>query len=283
MINNVPDALPLMFLAPETDAEPTLVFDSHAALAMALVTRHGVGALTDDWEVPGVYVLLEPSTVDGWTAYVGKAADRGLKARVAEHIKGKAEWNRALLIARDTTHGFNSAEAGWLEGRLYDLLSAAAVGNLRNGVRPDDKTLPAYQRATLESCVLPLSRVLRLLGYDTSTAEQVDKAAIPTKLTKRRFEVTIQQLLASGHLTAPAKLISTNGVWPATAQLDTNGTISYNGNSYTNPSKAATAVKGGPANGWEFWAVDSGSKVTALSTLRTRYLDEQAKSNGPQA
>lgn len=277
MINNVPDALPLMFLAPETDAEPTLVFDSHAALAMALVTRHGVGALTDDWEVPGVYVLLEPSGADGWSAYVGKAADRGLKARVTEHIKGKADWNRALLIARDTTHGFNSAEAGWLEGRLYDLLSAAASGNLRNSVRPDDKTLPAYQRATLEACVLPLSRVLRLLGYDTSTAEQLSTVVTPSKGTKRRFDVTIPQLIASGHLKAPANLISTNGAWPAMAELNIDGTITYSGKIYDNPSKAASAVKGGQANGWEFWAVDLGGKSAALSTYRALYLDEQGK------
>jgi len=47
------------------------------------------------------------------------------------------------------------------------------------------------------------------------------------------------------------------------------------GTLYPTPSAAAAAVKSGPANGWDFWAVEEkGGKVT-LATLRTRYLDSK--------
>lgn len=67
---------------------------------------------------------------------------------------------------RDTTHGFNSAQVGWLEGRLYDLLDAAEDARLHYGNQPSDETLPSFERAMLEASVLPISRILRLIGYD---------------------------------------------------------------------------------------------------------------------
>lgn len=96
-----------------------------------------------------MYVLLDRHEPDGtWGAYVGKAP-AGVRSRLLTHVAKKEHWNRALLVSRDTTFGFNSAQVGRLEGRLYDLLKAAGDVSLHNGLRPSDETLPPHERLAL--------------------------------------------------------------------------------------------------------------------------------------
>ncbi|MGY1985391.1 hypothetical protein ACI792_04120 [Blastococcus sp. SYSU DS0669] len=152
------DQLPLSVLLPDAPAAPALIYDSTAALAMAVVDRGAVAALTASWDVPGTYVLLDRHDSDGtWGSYVGKAP-AGVRTRLGQHLKARDHWCRALLIRRDTTFRFNSAHVGWLEGRLYDLLDAAANTRLHNGNRPSDETLPPYERVALEGVVPPIRR-----------------------------------------------------------------------------------------------------------------------------
>jgi hypothetical protein len=99
------------------------------------------------------------------------------------------------VIQRDTTHGFNSAQVGWLEGRLYDLLDAAEDARLHNGNRPSDETLPSFERAMLEACVLPISRILRLIGYDPATADDTGTITTITRprRTSRFYGITLSR------------------------------------------------------------------------------------------
>lgn len=164
-----PLTVPLTMLVPESNWEPVVIYDSQAALRMAVVERDGVGGLGEEWDVPGTYLLLDPVAEDGsYGAYAGKAPS-GLRSRLTNHARNREHWRRALLIAKDTTYGFHSAHVGWLEGRLYDLLDSAEFANLSNGNRPRDETLPAYERATLEASLVPVQRVLRVLGYNPET------------------------------------------------------------------------------------------------------------------
>ncbi|WP_206509837.1 hypothetical protein [Rhodococcus sp. KRD197] len=262
-------------LLPETVVDPIVMYDSHAALRLAVVERSYVSRLGPEWDRPGNYVLLDPVDADGkWGCYVGMAAPGGIRTRLMSHLKSKDHWRRALLIQRDTTHSFNSAQVAWLEGRLYDLLNAAENAQLSNGVRPSDETLPAFDRATLEACVLPVSRVLRLLGHNPATA---DDSGISTSETGRtrtsRFHgITVSHLIATGLVSGGTTLTSTNGAWPASATILDGGGIGFNGTEYPTPSAAASAAKdGGAVNGWDFWAVEEESGKTTLATLRGRY------------
>ena len=136
-------------LASEPDA-PVIVYDSNAALKIAIVDRRSLGLLDEEWEASGVYLLLDPVTFDGaYGVYVGMAPS-GLRNRVRQHAsasRGKDHWARAILIRRDTTHGWHSAQVGWLEGRLCDQIDGASLATLSNQVRPDDEALPLHDRA----------------------------------------------------------------------------------------------------------------------------------------
>lgn len=271
------EALPITTLLPDTAAEPIVMYDAHAALRVGLVERDGASLIGEDWERPGNYILLDLPDPDGrWGCYVGKAPG-GIRSRLMSHLKTKDHWRRALLIQRDTTHGFNSAQVGWLEGRLYDLLDAAEDARLHNGNRPSDETLPSFERAMLEACVLPISRILRLIGYDPATADDTGTITTVTRprRTSRFYGLTLKQIVAAGLLRPGTPVISINGAWPASAVITADGCIEVNGTAYDAPSAAAAAVKHGHVNGWEFWAINDPTGPTTLATLRAHYLDQQ--------
>jgi hypothetical protein len=277
------DALPVTVLLPDAAAMPVVLYDGGAALRMAIVERDGVQALSADWDRPGVYLLLDRHEPDGtWGCYAGKAA-AGVRSRLLQHVAKKDHWHRALLVQRDTTFGFNSAQVGWLEGRLYDLLDAAGDARLHNGNRPSDETLPAHERLALEAAVAPIRRVLRLIGYDPASPDDQPSPGPVKKRSSRFFGITVQDLIAAGHLTGGEILTSTNGAWPANGTLLSDGRIDLNGTAHPTPSAAATAVKHGPANGWEFWAVDTPTGTVSLATLRARYADQQQAGPTPSA
>lgn len=271
------ESLPITTLLPETVADPIVMYDSHAALRFAVVERAYVQRLGPEWDQPGNYILLDPVTPEGkWGCYVGKAAPGGIRARLMDHLRQKDHWRRALLMQRDTSHSFNSAQVAWLEGRLYDLLDSAEEAALSNGVRPSDETLPSFERAMLEACVLPVRRVLRLLGYDAATADDAS-VLTPSMIRTRssRFNgVSLVDLITAGLLGPGTRLVSVSTPWPASAVVGVQNEIEVDGKSYPTPSGAASAVKNGaPVNGWDFWAIEEPSGKTTLATLRARHLD----------
>lgn len=272
------EALPITTLLPDSAAEAIILFDSHAALRFALVERDAAHLIGEGWDRPGNYILLDLPGPDGeWGCYIGKAP-AGVRSRLMSHLRTKDHWRRALLIQRDTTHGFNSAQVAWLEGRLYDLLDAAEDARLHNGNRPSDETLPSFERAALEACVLPVQRILRLIGYDPATADDTGTVStvVRARRTSRFYGITLKQVMEGGLLGAGATVVSTNGAWPASGVVTATGGIEVNGTKYDAPSAAASAVKGGgAANGWDFWATEDTTGKTTLATLRARYVDQR--------
>ncbi len=80
------DATVLTALVPAASGEPILFLNDAAALRMTLVSRESVVLLTNDWQVPGVYVLLFGAAFDETEGrlhkrmvYVGKAGTGGLR------------------------------------------------------------------------------------------------------------------------------------------------------------------------------------------------------------
>jgi len=273
------DFLPITVLIPETASSPVVIYDQTAALRLAVVERNHVHKLGSEWDVPGVYVLLDPSVSDGtFSVYVGKAAPGGMRQRLISHSAKKDHWRRALLIRRDTAHGFDSAQIGWLEGRLYDLFAASELATLHNRYRPSDETLPSYERIVLEASSTPIQRVLRLLGHIVQPPQAVvlgKPGKQPPAGPVKHHEETLRDLLGAGLLQPGMNLVSTNGAWPAEAEVTATGLV-YQGQMYTSPSGAARVVKGGAANGWRFWAVKTESGEVTLFDLRQQLQAKKA-------
>ncbi|WP_157465707.1 hypothetical protein [Cellulomonas sp. Leaf395] len=258
-------------LLPDTRTEPIEIIDHLTALRMCVVEKDSVAHLDGSWDVPGAYVLLDPpDAAGGYGVYVGKAP-AGIRSRLLDHER-KRTWLRGLLIRRDVSTGLSSAQAGWLEGDLYQLFHSADRATLHNAVQPRDDTVPSYELRILETFRDPINRVLRLLGYDTGTADDTQVHA--PRRTSTFHGITMGQLLEAGLVQPGERLISTNGAWPASAVVLPNAKIDYNGGAYDTPSSAAQAVKNGAAvNGWDFWAVERSTGSERLSSLRTALAD----------
>ncbi|PJI86655.1 hypothetical protein [Luteimicrobium subarcticum] len=149
-----------------SDAEAPVIADFvEHALRVAYVNRAHLSSLpAGDWDAPGVYVLL---TGDGsGRVYVGRA--RRLRGRLFQHnTKEPLPWRRAVAVKRDTTDGFNTAEIGYLEGRVS--AEVAALDNLTvvEGRSSGDETLPKHMMISLGSFVKSILGALRLAGVDT--------------------------------------------------------------------------------------------------------------------
>ncbi|WP_201732539.1 hypothetical protein [Acidithrix sp. C25] len=286
-INPPADSLPLRVLVPENGLEPTIIYDESAALVMAVIDREGVKGLEDTWDVPGIYVLLHVLDGDGFfEAYVGKAPN-GLKTRVSQHVTGKNSkefWSQALLVCRDTTHGFNSTQTGWLEGRIYQLLKESVNAQVSNQQTPTDNTLAPYEKTMLENCVVPISRVLRLLGFDPATADgnQILSPSPQAKAkTAKYYGIDLKVLMQAGMLQVGERLISLVSAWPGEGEIvvPIGIRLRSNGITYDTPSAAGAAIKGGLAtNGWSFWGVKRDDSWIPLSTIREQYLEKQMAS-----
>lgn len=249
------------------------IHDHLSSLRMALVEKDSVHLLESDWDRSGVYLLLDGVAADStFGVYVGKAPS-GIRSRLLDHERKKT-WARALLIQRDNQHGLNSAHIGWLEGDLYDLFNAAERARLHNGPRTGDQTVPSYDLRILESFRDPIVRVLRLLGYDPAAADESAVSAASAKKSATYYGVGLADLLAAGLIKVGDQLSSANGAWPADAEISATG-ILHNGTDYPSPSTAAAAVKGGAANGWDFWAVQTSTGSKRLSAIRADYRQSQ--------
>ncbi|QAY60917.1 hypothetical protein ET475_13580 [Microbacterium protaetiae] len=269
------ERLPFTVLLPDEPGVPIEIYDQSVTLHMAVAEKNSISKLGTAWDAAGVYLLLDVHDADGsYGVYVGKAPG-GIRSRLMEHERSR-RWSKALLIRRDNHSGLSSAHVGWLEGDLFELFSAAQRARLHNQNRPGDKTVPPYDIRILESFRDPISRVLRLIGYDPSSVEELSTQFPRDNKTRARYDVTLAKIIAAGLLTGAEQLVSVNTVWPATAQLRADGTIEFDGQSFAFPSAAAAAVKGGNANGWDFWAVEKDAGSKRLSAYRQELLNSLA-------
>jgi len=260
------DDFPLTVLVPASLRRPIVMYDPQGALRLAVVEQDCAFALDDSWDSAGVYVLLWPPVEESDQlpkVYVGQAA-QGLRKRIGQHVVGKPGWRRAVLVDRaNAKYGFNSAQVGWLEGRLWDLTSAAEHVQPTNKVQPKDDTLPDYDHPALEAVVAVIRRVMRLLGYS------LDPPGAEPKATKKaHFTVTFKDLIAAGKLTPGDVLVFTDPVLQATATVRSDGRLELSGVPYDFPSAAAAVVRGRSTNGWADWGLVREDGTITLMKLR---------------
>jgi hypothetical protein len=265
------------FHLPHSSLEPIELTVKMPALAMAVVPRDAVSALDEKWaKAIGVYVLLgQPDDAEhDFRCYVGQSGTGGLKERLTTHRHsstwqkshqlGSDWWQRALIVRSRDEDGFNSAEAGWLEGRLWGVLDSAPQAKLV-GKRGDDQTLPKHQRDELEQYVPAITAVLRAIGASPDTPDQQVK---PPKRPKKH-NATILDLIQAGLLTPGAELRSISSQHEAIALVGHQGDLLVHSETYDSPSGAAVAIVGHEMNGWTFWGFQSGDgTLVPLAALR---------------
>jgi Restriction Enzyme Adenine Methylase Associated len=274
---------PVTFYVPASAGEPVEVRVAHSGLRMVLVNRDSVRLLGEEWKVLGVYFLFGPSPdPDRFRAYVGEVGRRDLLLRLKEHASQKEWWGRALLIASDE---FNSAEIGWLEGRLYDVLNNAISADLMNKGRPGDDSIAPKDRGVLERYVEPITAALRACGAPPDTEDQ--KPPPPGK-KRAYYRESVMDLIDAKLLKVGTRLHPLRKNLTTSALVLDDGSLEVGGVVFSAVSPAAQAVSGNKSEpGWEFWGAPSGdggfvSLFDLRDRLRSDKRDGQAQPTSPE-
>lgn len=269
---------PVNVQIPSDSAAPVIADFVEHALRVAYVDRAHLGSFpSTEWEVPGIYILL---TGDGsGRVYVGQA--RRLRSRMSQHnSKEKLPWRRAVAIKRDTTDGFNTAEIGYLEGRVSAEISALDQLTVIQGQTSGDETLPKHMMLSLDSFVKSILAALRLAGIDTTRTnpeqDGEDDASTSTTGGRVTFNAKFADLVSSGLVRGGESLHLRQGGVEANGTVTADGEIVVHGVAYRSPSAAAAKALGlQSSNGWTTWHVGGLSGVT-LDVLRRQWLAQQA-------
>jgi hypothetical protein len=274
--------VPVNVQVPADPAAPVVADLPVEALRVAYVSCRDVERLPEqEWGVPGLYVLL---TDDGsGHVYVGQAVH--LRKRMLQHrSKPKLAWRRAAAIKRDTSHGFNSAEIGYLEGRLAAEIGAIAGITVIEGLRSQDTTLPDHHMLALDALLPGVFAALRVTGMDLR--KDADEPEPPergggTKRTHTVIRGTVADLVAAGLLRAGAELHLSQGGREARATVSVSGDLIVDGVAFASPSRAAATAMGlQSSNGWTTWHVGDLSGPT-LAQLRARLDQRDEAPDGP--
>ena len=261
----------------DPDAPVIADFVDHA-LRVSYIDRQHLSSLpSSGWDSPGVYVLL---TGDGsGRVYVGQA--RKIRARLFQHnSREKLPWVRAVAVKRDTTDGFNTAEIGYLEGRVSAEIAALDNLTVVEGQSSGDETLPKHMMISLDSFVKSILASLRLAGLDITRrnpeSEADDVASTdPTTPGRVTFNAKFADLVSSGLIRAGESLYLQQGAVEATGTVTADGEIVVRGVAYKSPSAAAAnALRLQSSNGWTTWRV-GGPTGVPLDVLRQQWLAQQ--------
>ncbi len=244
-------------------------FELHA-LRIALVAREYANRLGEDWRRPGVYILLGGIANGSPTeVYVGQAVD--VRGRLQQHRrKPKIDWWRAVVVIRDTTTGFDSAQIGYLEGRLARELRQRPAVEVREGLTNIDTTVPTFARAPLDEFVGTILAALRIAGVDLrSQADDGEEGEeVGTGRARAVIPGTVRDLLAAGRISAGTRLFAKRAHREAQAEVAATGELLVDGVAFRSPSTAAQRGLDVPsANGWRTWQTSDG---VSLSDLRSQ-------------
>lgn len=243
-----------------SDAEAPVIADFvEHALRVAYIDRtHLANLPAADWDSPGIYVLL---TGDGTgRVYVGQA--RRIRARLMQHNSNeKLPWTRAVAVKRDTTDGFNTAEIGYLEGRVSAELAALTGIKVIEGQRSGDDTLPKHLMLSLDAFVKSILAALRLSGVNLARNNRDDDNDDPaqtneSRTTRTTFAVKFEELVSGGLIRAGETLYLKQGNKERHGTVTADGEIVVRGVAYKSPSAAAAnALEVPSCNGWITWHI----------------------------
>jgi Restriction Enzyme Adenine Methylase Associated len=262
---------------PSSGAAAIIADFAEHAIRVAYIARRDVIRLPEtEWRVPGIYVLIAD---DGsHRVYVGKSTD--LRSRVMVHKSANAHvpgWSRAVLIKRDTSNGFTSADVGYLEGRLSAELDSISGIVVVKGKTDGDATLPLHMQMSLDSLLSSILAAVRLAGVDTHREDEDEQP--PSAVSRTQIPGTVADLLAEGLLLAGAELHCSRAGNHGVGTVSPDGQIIVNGVGYTAPSLAAGISLGATSSagygGWEIWHVGSlaGPKLSELRSQLPKSLN----------
>lgn len=230
-------------------------------------------------EQPGIYCLTGTNAQNNRpTAYIGEAETLGSRLRMHQD---RDFWIQAsVFLSKDDS--LTKSHTRYLEGRLIKEVRAAGRWELENAVSSGAK-LPEADRAEMDVFFGRVAQLLPLLGCDLLNSGRAS-------LQKTPLVCRIKSLRAYGYRTADGFLVLKNSeaalqVRPSVAvhaawmiglrnQMIAEGNLVPRGDrlvfaedvEFSSPSRAASVIRGGNANGQTEWQDEHGITLKDLET-----------------
>jgi hypothetical protein len=204
----------------------------------------------------GLYALYRKDKL----YYVGLASN--LRGRINNHLKDhhKGCWTHfSLYIIRHEEH-IKEIES------LLLRISWPAGNKVKGKLRRSANMLPLLKRKVRDDMLREMIELFRDDKLDHHKKPDMSAAGVKSWETRRkRAKRVMGDKIKGGKMVYARYKGKEYKAW-----VCSNGTIKMDGKTYSSPSAAGSAVRGGKAtNGWVFWRVkDASGKMVKLSTYR---------------
>ena len=235
----------------------------------------------------GVYLLTGPGPDQGHTdVYVGEGD--AVKTRLTAHYRGEGmQFFTRVYVVVEKGDSFTKTHGRYLESRILHRIKEAGQGNIVNNTTPDFRRLPEREKARMDKFLEEIELVLPVLGFKLFEGGYNSERGVPEQSGKGPiFEFT----RSSDDIRARAKQIGDKfvvlaGSTARAAEIDScsdsikaqrkhlidDGSLVKDPDSqryvfshdvsFRRPSRAASVVGGGPANGRKEWKVQGSGKT----------------------
>ena len=254
---------------------------------LRLVTRShwtGVGLMTrrdrldkdlgrPEFQRSGVYVLLGPGqdSPDRRRVYIGEG--NVVAERVRHHAKQKDFWTEIALFTK-TDDSLDKADISYLESALIELAKQADRSEIDNTQAPTPPQPVEAKRADIDSFLLDMLVIFRLLGIDSFEPVREVISTDETHLGSEDFALTLGGTNGTAARTKAGFLVRKGSTGNAVDRgalganyarvretLVEQGVVAVDGTTLTfekdyefgSPSAAAAALYGGQVSGPQHW------------------------------
>ena len=195
--------------------------------------------------------------------------------------------NMALVEWSDNIKISDQSPAAYWPGQVSDKQKGAGLTPERLAKQMHWHALPqgwqdleyedflSQRRALMASVVQDAFTLLTDQRYQPTYPEPSTQPEVAQWTLNQGSGTSIRDLIASGLISAGTVLISGRNDVDASAEVNEDGTITFDDEVYESPSGAGRAACGFTVNGWHFWMADTVDGPRRLTALRETLNTEQ--------
>ena len=195
--------------------------------------------------------------------------------------------NMALVEWSDNIKISDQAPAAYWPGQVSDKQKSAGLTPERLAKQMHWHALPqgwqdleyedflSQRRALMASVVQDAFTLLTDQRYQPTYPEPSTQPEVAQWTLNQGSGTSIRDLIAAGLISAGTVLISGRNDVDASAEVNEDGTITFDDEVYESPSGAGRAACGFTVNGWHFWMADTVDGPRRLTALRETLNTEQ--------
>ena len=232
----------------------------------------------DEFQKPGVYILVNPKEEVSQRIYIGEGDP--IIERVVEHERNRDFWSKVICFTT-TDLSLNKVHVQYLESKLIQMARSYKIVDLENDIEPALPTISESEKALVEGFLEGILQIAPILGV--SAFEEP-----PTIYSGGELYISAKGIKAKGRMTSRGFLVKegseavkeTVSSCPSAMQelrkvlikrsvlSPSDGKFSFSQDYvFGSPSMAANVILGNSSNGRLLWKARDGKTLAALQEM----------------